>query len=379
MEPGTRLVCIREVQRSLRESVKLLIEDKIQAMGVGARFNVLHDRIIAPGDGVLLFQGMKDHTAESVKSLEGFSAYVEEAQTLTARSLELLRPTIRAKEGGTASLWFSWNPRSATDPVDMLLRGPNPPPDSIVVRANWSDNPFFPPELEEERTYDERVNPLRYGHIWDGEYQPTVVGAIFNMADFNTYRRAREDQPEMKRIVVAIDPAGSAETGANETGIIVCGIGEDGRGYVLDDHTMIGTPQEWATRAVAAYRHHQADAIVAEVNYGGDMVAHTIRTQEPSLRVIQVRASRSKHVRAEPISALYALGKISHVGAYPQLEAQMCLMTAAGWEGEGSPDRLDALVWGMNELFGGLTRRTAQGAARPQRANNDYRPHRWRR
>jgi len=122
--PGTRVVCVREVQRSLKESVKLLIEDKIEAFGVGHYFRVLHDRIEGKNGSLIVFQGMQDHTAESVKSLEGFHiAYCEEAQTLTARSLELLRPTIRAPG---SELWFSWNPRTETDPVDQLLRK-NPP------------------------------------------------------------------------------------------------------------------------------------------------------------------------------------------------------------------------------------------------------------
>ena len=124
MKPGSRIVCVREVQRSLKESVKRLIEDKIEQMGVGGSFKILHDRIEGPSGGIILFQGMADHTAESFKSLEGFNVvYVEEAQTLTERSLEIMRPTMRSG----SELWFSWNPRSDSDPVDALLRGSAPP------------------------------------------------------------------------------------------------------------------------------------------------------------------------------------------------------------------------------------------------------------
>ncbi|KKK83314.1 hypothetical protein LCGC14_2794610, partial [marine sediment metagenome] len=113
--PGARIVCVREVQKSLRESVKLLVEDKIRGLGVGSWFKVLHDRIETPGGGVILFQGMQEHSKESIKSLEGFDvAYVEEAQTMTKGSLEMLRPTIRDLG---SEIWFSWNPRSAKDPV----------------------------------------------------------------------------------------------------------------------------------------------------------------------------------------------------------------------------------------------------------------------
>lgn len=373
---GSRIVCVREIQRSLKDSVKRLIEDKIKALGVEGKFGIYHDSIATPGDGVILFQGMQDHTAESIKSLEGFRvAYVEEAQTMTERSLEMLRPTIRTSG---SELWFSWNPRHESDPVDRLLRGPTPPPRAIVVRANYCDNPFFPDELEEERAYDEKVNPTRYGHIWLGEYEPAAVGAIWDMETINTHRRAREDAPDMRRVVVSIDPAGSSEDGANETGIIACGLGEDGRGYVLDDASLVGSPQEWAERALALYDLHEADAVVVEVNYGGDMVKATIRALRPHIRVIEVRARRgqSKHLRAEPISALYSLGRVSHVGAFPKLEAQMCLVTAGGYEGRGSPDRVDAMVYGFTELFPKMTRKTPDKARPPPaRANSMYNPH----
>lgn len=374
MVPRTRIVCVREVQKSLKESVKLLVDDKIEKFKARG-FRSLNDHIITPGNGLILFQGMQDHTAESIKSLEDFDVgYVEEAQTMTERSLEMLRPTIR-KPG--SELWFSWNRRHQSDPVDALLCGVEPPPRSVVVEANYRDNPFFPFDLEEERAYDERTNPVRYGHIWNGEYEPAAVGAIFNRQNIHDNRR--EEAPALGRIVIAVDPAVSAEARSDETGIIVCAIGDDGRGYVLDDLSCVGAPEEWASRAVAAYDLYEADAIVAEVNQGGDMVAHTIKTVRPNIRVISVRATKGKHVRAEPISALYQLGKISHIGAFPKLEAQMCLMTAAGYEGEGSPDRLDGMVWGMTELFPKLVRRTrSTDRPLPIRQNTKYNPHRRR-
>jgi phage terminase large subunit-like protein len=155
----------------------------------------------------------------------------------------------------------------------------------------------------------------------------------------------------MERILVAVDPSVTAGENADENGIIVVGKGADGRGYVLDDVSLKGTPAQWAQRAIAVYDQYQADAIVAEVNQGGLMVKNTIMAVRPNVRVIEVRASKGKHVRAEPISALYNLGRISHVGTFPDLEAQMCKMTAAGYDGEGSPDRVDALVWGFSQLF----------------------------
>ena len=144
-QPGTRAACVREVQKSLKHSVKLLIEDKIRALGVAGSFQIRESEIKTPGGGVIIFQGMQNHTADSIKSLEGFDiCWVEEAQSLSQRSLGLLRPTIRAPG---SELWFSWNPNKPDDPVDRLLRGERPPEGALVVEVNHRDNPWFPPEL----------------------------------------------------------------------------------------------------------------------------------------------------------------------------------------------------------------------------------------
>jgi hypothetical protein len=345
--PGTRILCVREIQKSLKDSAKRLIEDKISSLGFGGAFDPKTSEIATPGGGVIAFVGMQDHTAESVKSLEGFDvAWIEEAQSLSSRSLELLRPTIR-KPG--SEIWASWNPRSASDPIDAFLRGASPPKGAVVVRANWSDNPFFPAELEAERQHDRLAKPDRYAHIWEGDYEPVAIGAIWDRQTLHQHRRA--EVPLLARVVVAVDPAVSSEPGADEHGIVVVGVGQDGRGYVLDDLTTRGAPHQWASRAMAGMDRWDADAIVIERNQGGDMCKHTLHSVRPYVRVIEVVATRGKHVRAEPIAALYALGRVSHVGTWPQLEAQMCRMTAGGYEGAGSPDRVDALVWGLTELF----------------------------
>jgi phage terminase large subunit-like protein len=269
--------------------------------------------------------------------------------------MELRRPTIRAPG---SELWFSWNPRSAADPVDELLRGITPPPDAIVRRVNYSDNPFFPPELEVEREYDSRTNPSRYGHIWMGDYEPVAIGAIWDR--LMLHRNRRQGMPEMSRILVSVDPAVSNTPGSDEHGIVVVGIGSDGRGYVLADYSIRGSPMQWAGRAVAALDEFDADAIVIERNQGGDMCALTLRTVRPRVRIVEVVATRGKHVRAEPIAALYSLDRISHVGTFQRLEDQMCQITAGGYEGDGSPDRVDAMVWGFTELFPAINRAKAK-------------------
>jgi phage terminase large subunit len=167
VHPGTAVVCIREVQRTLTQSAKRLIEQKIAQLGVGPLFRILDDRIEAPGKGLIIFQGMQDHTAESIKSLEGFRiAWIEEAQTLSHRSLALLRPTIRTEN---SEIWASWNPRRKSDAIDEFLRQQKPP-GAVVVEANWRDNPWFPEVLVSERQIDQERYPERYDHIWEGGY-----------------------------------------------------------------------------------------------------------------------------------------------------------------------------------------------------------------
>ena len=177
LDPSSSTVCVREVQKSLNQSVKRLVEDKIQAMGAGHYFDVMHDQIrMKKGNGRIIFQGLATHTAESIKSLEDFDrCWVEEAQVMSQRSLDMLRPTIRKDN---SELWFSWNPRLKTDPIDVLLRGDNPPDDAIVVRVNYDDNPWFPDVLRAEMEYDRKRDNAKYKHIWLGEYLQNTNGSV---------------------------------------------------------------------------------------------------------------------------------------------------------------------------------------------------------
>ena len=196
---GFRGLCGREVQKSLKESAKRLIEDKLGEHGLGEAqgFKVFREVIETPGDGAIMFQGLQDHTAESIKSFEGIDVFWgEEAQSLSTRSMELLRPTIR-KDG--SELWFSWNPRRKTDPVDKLLRGETLPTGSMVVRANWSDNPWFPSVLDQERRDCLATNADQYAHIWEGDYAGVLTGAY--------YAKHLAEAKEQGRVgVVARDP-----------------------------------------------------------------------------------------------------------------------------------------------------------------------------
>lgn len=185
----------------------------------------------------------------------------------------------------------------------------------------------------------------------EAELLEDVPGALWTR---ETIERARvAAAPELRRIVVAIDPATSAGEDADETGIVVAALASDSHGYVLDDLSGRMAPHQWARRAVAAYHARRADRVVAEVNNGGDLVEATLRMVDAAVAYRAVRASRGKAVRAEPVAALYEQGRIHHVGALPTLEDQLCALTpdfdrqAAGF----SPDRADALVWALTDLM----------------------------
>jgi phage terminase large subunit len=188
---GFRAACLREVQKSLKNSVKLLVEDKIRSKGLSERFEILEAEIRTPGGGVIIFQGMQNHTADSIKSLEGFDvAWVEEAQSLSQRSLDLLRPTIR-KPG--SELWFSWNPNKPTDPVDALLRGEHPPTNAVVVEVNWDANPWLPAELKADMEDDRRRDPDKFLHVWQGHYSLNSHARVFRnwrVEEFDTPKDA---------------------------------------------------------------------------------------------------------------------------------------------------------------------------------------------
>ncbi|CAB4140372.1 COG5323 Uncharacterized conserved protein [uncultured Caudovirales phage] len=184
----------------------------------------------------------------------------------------------------------------------------------------------------------------------DAEILDDVPGALWTRAMIDGHRVT--EPPEMARVVVAIDPSGtSGADDGDDIGIVVAGRGVDGRGYVLEDATCRLSPDGWARRAITAYHRWQADRIVAERNFGGAMVQAVVRGADASVPFKEVVASRGKAARAEPVSALYEQGRVSHVGAMHELEDQMMQFTASGYIGERSPDRADALVWALTEVM----------------------------
>ncbi len=172
-----RIMCCRETQKSIKDSVKELIENQIKAMGLQGFFRSLTTEIRGKNGSRFLFEGLREHTVDTIKSKEGVDiAWVEEAHTVSKRSLEILTPTIR-KEG--SQIWFSWNPESRYDPVDMMFRGKHVPPDSVVKMVTYGDNPWFPDVLRKEMEFDKETDPEKFEHIWLGGYRKAKAGAYY--------------------------------------------------------------------------------------------------------------------------------------------------------------------------------------------------------
>lgn len=274
--------------------------------------------------------------------------------------------------------------RLGAHPKQIITTTPRPLPlirkllndkDTVVTRGRTYDNaanlalPFL-------KQIEDRYGGTRLGRQeLEGEVLDDIPGALWQRSNIDNNRRPQAPS-EFQRIVVALDPATSSEEGSDETGIICAGIATDAdgftRGYVLADRSMRGSPDEWAKAAVSLYREYEADRIIAEKNQGGEMVEAVIRAVDRNVPITLVHASRGKHVRAEPISALYEQGRVHHIGRFDELEDQMCLFSRDYDRANGSPDRVDALVWALASLF---NRMTARRHVKEQPEEEGYKVH----
>lgn len=191
----------------------------------------------------------------------------------------------------------------------------------------------------------------------EGEFAEATPNALFDEAVIDRWRVMDGRVPDFLRIVVAVDPSGSGDednADNDEIGIVVAALGVDGNGYILEDCTVKAGPATWGKVATSAYERHRADVVVAEGNFGGAMVEATIQAARRGTPFKKVTASRGKAVRAEPFSSLYEQGKVRHVGLFPKLEDELCGMSTTGYTGTGSPNRADAAIWALSEIFPGM-------------------------
>jgi hypothetical protein len=353
-----RILCAREYQNSIAESVHRLLADQVGALGLADFYTVQKKTITGANGTAFVFAGLRHHVSK-IKSFEGADiVWVEEAQTVSKHSFDVLLPTIR-RPG--SEIWVTFNPDLEEDDVYQRfvlwsLAG------STVQRINWSDNPWFPAELRAEKDHLKSCDLDAYNNVWEGQCRSHVPNALWTKEIFGAIREAApEDEDEreelrttLRRVVIAVDPSGCAgeeDQRSDETGIVAVGLGHDGIGRVLEDATGRYSPAGWANQALALFDRWKADKIVAEKNFGGAMVESTIRTARKHASIKLVNASRGKVQRAEPVAALYMQGKVLHVGQFPELERQCCRFSSGGYVGAGSPDRADAAIWAITELM----------------------------
>lgn len=263
-------------------------------------------------------------------------------------------------------MYYDMNPPSKThwgyvlfhDLKDPDTKKPLKDPHNYArIRLNPYDNQenLLPEYLKSLENLPERLRK----RFLRGEYADSVAGALWNSEMIEKWRDVTDSLPDMQRVIVAIDPSGSGDednSANDEIGIIVAGLGIDGNAYVLEDLTCKAGPKVWGNIGATAFDRHQADRIVAETNYGGEMVRFVMQTARPGIPFKKLTASRGKAVRAEPISALTEQGKIRFAGNFPALEDELCSFTTNGYVGTNSPNRGDAFVWAMSELFPGMVK-----------------------
>ncbi len=365
--PDSRHLVARLHNIDVRQSVMMDTWPKMMRLafpGVSYKENKTDQYITLPNDSEVWFGGLDDKDrVDKILGKEFATIYVNEASQVSYDAIQTLRTRLAQVcfkvDGRRLALkaYYDLNPtgRSHWTYREFVegLRPENgiPLPAGQHVHAvmNPAENPNLSPEY---LAILDNLPERQRQRFRDGAYLTEVPGALWPLARIEELRRSV--RPEITRIVTAIDPSGSDGTGGDMQGIITAGLGIDGHAYVLRDDSVRMSPEGWARRVVSVFHQERADLIVAEVNYGGAMVASTIRTADSNVPVKVESASRGKHIRAEPVAALYEQGKVHHVGSFPELEEQMGMMTTSGFQGSGSPDRLDAAVWAISELMLGV-------------------------
>ena len=349
--------------------------------------------VTMPNRAEIWLGGLDDkERTEKVLGKEYASIYLNEASQISWSSRNLavtrLAQVCPYELGGeqrelSRKMYYDCNPPSKShwtyrvfyQHIDPETKRPLSDQDNYArMTLNPRDNPYLPADYIRE--LENQSGRMRRRFL-DGLYGEVAPGALWTEELLDTWRADDGDMPDLQRVVVAVDPSGSGDAENNdndEIGIMVGGIGTDGVGYLLEDLTLKAGPARWGNVAVQAFDRHDADAIVGEKNYGGEMVRYVIESQpkvDGRKRTVKlVTASRGKAVRAEPISALHEQGKVRLVGRFPQLEDELCSMTTNGYVGERSPNRADAFVWLMSELFPGIVREKQK--TRTREPVNDY-------
>ena len=326
--------------------------EKIDILGKHADFEITKTDITNKATGSkILFRGIKTSSGNqtaNLKSIQGVTTWVlDEAEELTEENtFNTIDLSIRHKSLPNRVIMVM-NPSHRTHFIYKRWFEGGRQPDTTYIHTSYRDNiDNLSQSFIDQAAKTKVINEERYNHLFLGHWVDSVEGLLWNRALLDRLRI--DTRPQLTRVVVAIDPASTANKNSDETGIVVVGRDAQGHGYVLEDKSGRWTPAEWGLLATQAAKAWGADCIVAETNQGGDMVQSVIRNIDSTVRYKGVHATKGKYTRAEPIYNLYELGRVYHVGQHPILELQMCTFNPN--EGE-SPDRVDALVWGLTEVM----------------------------
>lgn len=338
--PNTKILCVRGTQVRISDSSLQILKDCIEIMGLQSYFIETENTLKCINGTDFLFYGAVSYRA--FKSLQGIGlCWVDEATELKAKAWEFLTPSVRGGKGGKQSeLWISFNPELATDwCYDTFIA--NKHPNARVVEINYFENKHCPQELLDEAAECKKNNPAKYKHIWLGQLLELEEGALWSRSFF---KYGVED--EYDKIYVSLDPSATANKDSDECGIVV--VARKGQNfYILEDATAVMSPSDWAKTAIRLYKKYEADNIIVEVNHGGDMIKTIIKNIDPHVPIKEVRASKGKLIRAEPVAALYEDGFVYHVRKFPDIEYELITYDGTG----KSPNRLDAVVWGISGLI----------------------------
>ena len=320
-----------------------------------------------PNGSEIWFGGLddKDRT-EKILGMEFATIYFNECSQIPWASVVMAMSRLAQKTGLALKAFYDFNPPSKMHwTYQQFIKKINP--SDKIPYADDHEHSFYliNPYDNKENLAPEYLKLLEgmpeaaRNRFLLGQFADDSDGALWTVETMAQNRIMDSSKvPNMLRIVVAVDPSGCSgpeDYRSDEIGIVVCGLGTDGKGYVLEDLSGRYRPEEWGAIAANAFLRHSADSVVGEKNYGGDMVRAVIQAQNENIPYKEVTATRGKVVRAMPISSLYDQKKIHHVGVFKELEDQMYGTLASGYIGEKSPDRMDTLVWGMTELFPGIT------------------------
>lgn len=367
---GYQILFTRWTMASAKDSIIPEFAEKLDLLRSRNRFEVqAHEIKHKTSESRILFRGIKTSSGNQtakLKSLQGLNVWVlDEAEEMPdERTFDTIDLSIRDKRRPNLIV-LCLNPVHKRHWIyRRFFEGKGIPDagfngvvgDTTYIHADYRDNWRNLPESYRAKAVQSfRGDPRLYNAIWLGAWAEEVVGALWTWGMISDHRITLGDDgeatvklPDLARVVVAVDPSVSSTGRQDEAGVVAAGKGIDGHFYVLGDDSGVLSPIDWARAAFRSHDRHQADAIVAEANQGGDLVEVNLRTVRRDFRFIKVHASRGKITRAEPIAALYSQGLVHHVGRFPELESEM--MSYAGYDGQASPNRLDALVWALTEL-----------------------------